>query len=36
MAPMFSTTAGHIMLGISTVMVGGGYFWMNSMVKIDV
>jgi tight adherence protein B len=36
MAPMFSTTAGHIMLGISSIMVGGGYFWMNSMVKIDV
>lgn len=36
MAPMFSTSAGHIMLGISSIMVGGGYFWMNSMVKIDV
>lgn len=36
MAPMFSTSAGRIMLGISAVMIGGGYFWMNSMVKIDV
>ena len=36
MAPMFSTSTGQIMLGISTVMILGGYFWMNSMVKIDV
>ena len=36
MAPMFSTSTGRIMLGISAVMIGGGYFWMNSMVKIDV
>jgi tight adherence protein B len=36
MAPMFSTSAGRMMLGISAVMIGGGYFWMKSMVKIDV
>ena len=36
MAPMFSTSTGHIMLGISTFMIGGGYFWMSRMVKIDV
>jgi len=36
MEPLFTTTTGHILLGISTVMVGGGYLWMNSMVKIDV
>jgi tight adherence protein B len=36
MEPLFSTTTGRILLGISVVMVGGGYFWMNSMVKIDV
>jgi tight adherence protein B len=36
MEPMYSTTTGRIMLGISTVMIAGGYFWMNSMVKIDV
>lgn len=36
MKPLFTTGTGHIMLGISTVMIGGGYFWMNSMVKIDV
>jgi tight adherence protein B len=36
MAPLFSTSTGRIMLGVSTVMIGGGYFWMNSMVKIDV
>jgi tight adherence protein B len=36
MEPLFSTGTGHIMLGISAVMIGGGYLWMNSMVKIDV
>ena len=36
MAPLFSTSTGRIMLGISAVMIGGGYVWMNSMVKIDV
>ena len=36
MAPLFTTSGGHIMLGISAVMIGGGYFWMSRMVKIDV
>jgi tight adherence protein B len=36
MAPLFSTSTGRIMLGICVVMIGSGYFWMNSMVKIDV
>lgn len=36
MEPLFSTSAGHVMLGISAVMIGGGYFWMSRMVKIDV
>jgi tight adherence protein B len=36
MGPLFSTTTGRILLGISGVMIAGGYFWMNSMVKIDV
>lgn len=36
MAPLFSTSGGHIMLGISAFMIGGGYFWMSRMVKIDV
>jgi tight adherence protein B len=36
MEPLFSTSTGHILLGICTVMIGGGYLWMNSMVKIDV
>jgi len=36
MGPLFSTSTGHIMLGVSTVMIAGGYFWMNKMVKIDV
>jgi tight adherence protein B len=36
MGPLFSTSTGRVMLGISAVMIGGGYAWMNSMVKIDV
>lgn len=36
MAPLFSTSTGRIMLGVCAVMIGGGYAWMNSMVKIDV
>jgi tight adherence protein B len=36
MQPLFSTGTGHVLLGISAVMIGGGYLWMNSMVKIDV
>jgi tight adherence protein B len=36
MAPLFSSSTGRIMLGVSAVMIAGGYAWMNSMVKIDV
>lgn len=36
MEPMFTTGMGKTLLGISTAMIVGGYFWMNSMVKIDV
>ena len=36
MAPLMTTSTGHIMLGTSAVMIGGGYLWMNKMVKIDV
>lgn len=36
MGPLFSTGTGHVMLGISAVMIGGGYLWMSKMVKIDV
>ncbi len=36
MEPLFATSAGRVMLGISATMIGGGYLWMNSMVKIDV
>jgi tight adherence protein B len=36
MKPLFTTGTGHVLLGISAVMIGGGYLWMNSMVKIDV
>jgi tight adherence protein B len=36
MEPLFTTGTGKVLLGISTVMISGGYLWMNSMVKIDV
>lgn len=36
MRPMLTTSTGHIMLGISAVMIGGGYLWMSRMAKIDV
>ncbi len=35
MAPLFSTSVGKIMLGISTVMIAGGYAWMTKLTKID-
>jgi tight adherence protein B len=36
MRPMFTTSTGHILLAITALSVGGGYFWMSRMVKIDV
>jgi tight adherence protein B len=36
MAPLIETTTGKILLAISAAMIGSGYAWMNSMVKIDV
>ncbi len=36
MAPLFTTGTGKMLIGISAVMISGGYAWMNSMVKIDV
>jgi tight adherence protein B len=36
MAPLIETTTGKVLLAISAAMIGGGYAWMNSMVKIDV
>lgn len=36
MEPMFTTGTGKVMLGISAVMIGGGYLWMSRMVKIEV
>ena len=36
MRPMFTETAGHIMLGISAVMIALGFFWMKKVVTIDV
>jgi tight adherence protein B len=36
MLPLFTTTPGRIMVGISTFMITGGYFWMNKMIKVDV
>jgi len=36
MEPLFTTGTGKVLVGICTVMIGGGYFWMNSMTKIEV
>jgi tight adherence protein B len=36
MRPLWETSTGHILLGVSALMITGGYLWMNSMVKIDV
>jgi tight adherence protein B len=36
MAPLITTTIGRVLLIVSGVMIGGGYFWMSRMVKIDV
>jgi tight adherence protein B len=36
MKPLFNTTAGHIMLGVSVVMIVGGFFWMKKVVTINV
>jgi tight adherence protein B len=36
MEPLFTTGTGKVLLGISTVMITGGYLWMNKLVKIDV
>jgi tight adherence protein B len=36
MRPMFTETAGHIMLGISLLMIVAGFFWMKKVVTIDV
>jgi tight adherence protein B len=36
MEPLITTGTGKVLLGISAAMIGGGYAWMNKMVKIDV
>ena len=36
MKPIFTETAGHIMLGISVVMIFVGFLWMKKVVTIDV
>ena len=36
MSPLFMMSAGHIMLGISAVMIALGFFWMKKIVTIDV
>jgi tight adherence protein B len=36
MSPMFTTTAGHVMLGISALMILGGFFWMKKIVDVEV
>ena len=36
MSPLISTSIGKVLIAVSAVMIGGGYFWMSRMVKIDV
>jgi tight adherence protein B len=36
MSPLITTTIGHFILGLSTVMIVGGYFWMTKLIKVDV
>lgn len=36
MSLMLTTTVGRIMLGVSAVMIIGGYFWMKKVVTVDV
>jgi tight adherence protein B len=36
MMPLVTTSVGRIILGVSFVMITGGYFWMNKMIKVDV
>ena len=36
MEPLFTTSTGKVLIGVSVVMIGGGYLWMNKLVKIDV
>jgi tight adherence protein B len=36
MKPLFTTGIGQVLVGICTVMIVGGYFWMNSMTKIEI
>ena len=36
MEPLMTTSTGKILIGVCVVMVGGGYLWMNKLVKIDV
>jgi tight adherence protein B len=36
MQPLFTQTGGHIMLGVSAVMISGGFLWMKKVITIDV
>jgi tight adherence protein B len=36
MRPLFTETGGHIMLGVSVVMISVGFFWMKKVITIDV
>jgi Flp pilus assembly protein TadB len=36
MSPLFTRTAGHIILGVSVVMMVLGFLWMKKIVTIDV
>jgi len=36
MSTLFDETIGRVMLGGATIMMVGGFIWMQSIVKIDV
>jgi Flp pilus assembly protein TadB len=36
MKPLLTETTGHLILGISVVMMAMGFFWMKKIVTIDV
>jgi tight adherence protein B len=36
MSPLFQTGIGKVLVGVSTAMILGGFFWMNGMTKIEI
>jgi Flp pilus assembly protein TadB len=33
---LFNTSIGHILLGVATLGMVGGFLWMNQTIKVDV